>query len=124
MTPIATLDELADGALRLVRVGDAALILCQTEEGEVSAFDALCPHAGVHLVVSEHAIDGAIICPLHGARFSAATGQGLGKQAHLCITRYQVRVVEEIVFLDDARIIVARSPFTISSPRRPRGEWV
>jgi Rieske Fe-S protein len=50
---------------------DRELVITQPEPGEFRAFSQHCPHAGC--AASEFA-NGEIVCPCHGSRFSADTG--------------------------------------------------
>lgn len=53
---------------------DAKLIVSQPEEGTFVAFDSTCPHEGCR--VSDHQ-GGDLLCPCHGSRFDAGTGEVL-----------------------------------------------
>ena len=63
--------------LHLVRVKGRKVVV-GTLEGRLYAFEALCPHAGGPMELSE--CDGAIVsCPLHAWRFDLRDG---GKELH------------------------------------------
>ena len=53
------------------RVLDRELVLTQPEEGEFRGFSHYCPHAGCAVAEFDR---GEIICPCHGSRFSAESG--------------------------------------------------
>jgi nitrite reductase/ring-hydroxylating ferredoxin subunit len=55
------------GGLKMVKVAGRRVVVARLE-GELFAFDALCPHAGGPMELSE--VDGVIVsCPLHAWRF-------------------------------------------------------
>jgi nitrite reductase/ring-hydroxylating ferredoxin subunit len=63
--------------LHLVRVNGKKVVV-GTVAGQLYAFDALCPHAGGPMELSE--CDGAIVsCPLHAWRFDLQEG---GRELH------------------------------------------
>jgi len=51
--------------------GDPALVI-QPRAGTFLAFDAVCPHAGC--IVQYDNINKLFVCPCHGSRFNASTG--------------------------------------------------
>lgn len=56
--------------LHMVKVAGRPVVVCRLE-GELYAFDALCPHAGGPIELSE--IEGTIVsCPLHAWRFDVS----------------------------------------------------
>lgn len=52
-------------------MAEPAIVVTQPEQGVVKAFTAICTHEGC--LVAE-VVDNEIICPCHGARFSAVDG--------------------------------------------------
>lgn len=63
--------------LRLVKVNGRKVVIARLEDA-LYAFDALCPHAGGPMELSE--CQGAIVsCPLHAWRFDLMDG---GKELH------------------------------------------
>jgi Rieske Fe-S protein len=65
-------------------------------DGELTAFSAVCTHAGCDVVWN----DGEIRCPCHHARFDPATGEPVRGPARLPLT--PLEVVER-----DGKIVVA-----------------
>ena len=66
-------DELAEGAGRVVTVGGKSIAVFR-QEGRIIAVDAECPHEGAPL--QDGTIeDGCVVCPLHMYRFDAASGR-------------------------------------------------
>ena len=72
---VATLDDLAVGQMKMVKVGDTAVALVRSESG-VHAIDNACPHQGYGLVTGALA-DGIVTCQWHNWKFDAATGRCL-----------------------------------------------
>lgn len=72
----ALLDDLWEGEMRAVRVGDAELLLVNLGDGEVRAYDNRCPHAGSRL--SEGSLRATTLqCGAHLWEFDVRTGEGL-----------------------------------------------
>jgi len=65
-----------EGELREFKVADQ-IILIWCHEGEVHAFQGLCPHMKAHLVKGK--LEGTVLtCLAHGSRFDLMTGELLG----------------------------------------------
>src|SRR3954471_24277697 len=61
--------EFPDG-LKMIRVAGRKVVVARLE-GRIFAFDALCPHAGGPMELSE--VEGTIVsCPLHAWRFDCS----------------------------------------------------
>jgi len=72
---LAGFDEAPSGTLRGVRVGDHAVMLCNVA-GSIFAYHDSCPDTPLALSLGH--LDGdQIICPWHGCRFDARTGERL-----------------------------------------------
>ncbi len=72
---LATIDELPNGAMKEVEIGDRIIGLFNVD-GIISAIDGLCPHQGGPLV--EGTLEGSIVtCPWHGWQFDVRTGRTL-----------------------------------------------
>ncbi len=68
-------DELADGAMSVVRVDDHDLLVTRVA-GAYYISDAHCPH--LHGPLSKGELDGTVItCPWHGSKFDLADGRCL-----------------------------------------------
>ncbi len=72
---IAVLDEVPPGILRGVRVGDQAVLICNVA-GDIFAYHDGCPDTPLALSLGTLEAD-QIICPWHGCRFDARTGERL-----------------------------------------------
>jgi 3-phenylpropionate/trans-cinnamate dioxygenase ferredoxin subunit len=90
--PVLPLSELPPGSLREVRLDGRALLLVN-RDGEIHALAAQCPHAGGALAQGRLQ-DGALVCPLHGARFNPADGSVLRGPARAGLECYAVTVEE------------------------------
>jgi nitrite reductase/ring-hydroxylating ferredoxin subunit/uncharacterized membrane protein len=85
---VARRDELHEGQMKLVRVGDRRIVLARTDAG-YAAFDDRCSHRGASLA------DGVLIgstvqCLWHGSRFDGATGKATCGPAKQAIRTYKV----------------------------------
>ena len=88
--PVARVDEVAEGAVKVVRIEDQAIAVFRIG-GEYFAMDDVCTHDGGPL--AEGAIEGCEIeCPRHGARFDVRTGAALCLPAIESVTTYPVRI--------------------------------
>jgi len=71
----ATVDEVADGQMHLAEVDDRLVIIIR-ESDNYFCIDDVCTHDGGTL--SDGQLEGCqVICPRHGARFDAKTGDAL-----------------------------------------------
>jgi 3-phenylpropionate/trans-cinnamate dioxygenase ferredoxin subunit len=72
---VAGVDDLADGAMKSVKVEERYLLLAHVG-GRYYATDGRCPHMGGEL--SHGKLEGTIVtCPRHGSQFDLATGKVL-----------------------------------------------
>ena len=70
---VLDLDDLPDGAMRRVTLGDLDVLVAHTPEGIV-AVDDRCPHMAAPLSIG--GLDGCIVaCPLHEGRFDLCSGE-------------------------------------------------
>jgi anthranilate 1,2-dioxygenase ferredoxin component len=68
--------ELTDEKMLTARVGEWQVLVVRSGDG-LSAFNDCCPHQSARL--SEGRLRrGALMCPLHGARFDLASGRCVG----------------------------------------------
>jgi len=82
--------------LHVMNLGKRRIVIARLQ-GQLFAFDALCPHVQGPMECSE--IDGLIVsCPLHAWRFDLSKG---GKELHgyRDLETIEIMVVEERVFL-------------------------
>lgn len=70
--PMLSLNELPEGSMRRVTVGELDVLLVNTAKG-VFATDDRCPHMSAPLSIGD--LDGCIVsCPLHEGRFDLVSG--------------------------------------------------
>ena len=95
--PVATLASLKPGDVIGIEVDGIAMVLAR--DGDViHALQRRCLHRGGDLadgILSR----GHLICPVHGWRFSAATGRH-DQASDVCLVRYATRVVGDQIEVD------------------------
>jgi nitrite reductase (NADH) small subunit len=110
-------DELsADGAIRMVEVGNAKIAIIRTPEGGVHAVADRCPHRGARfsdggkirklvtgptsgeyeVVAGEYVVQ----CPFHGFEFSVDDGACPADPSHTRVRCYDVSVEDGVVVLN------------------------
>ena len=93
----AALADLADNAAFATKLGNRPIALYRLD-GKIHALDDVCTHA-LALLSQGFIEDGAVECPLHGARFDIATGRCLSPPATVDLRTYAVRVEGGEVFV-------------------------
>ncbi len=95
---IAPKNDLKDGELRAVSVGETELVLARAE-GHVTAFQAHCPHNGAPL--AKGVLSGSrLVCPWHHACFSAQTGDLLEPPALDALVRFEIIHEGDALFVE------------------------
>lgn len=84
-------DSIWDGEMEAFDVGDDEVLLLKVN-GEIRAYDGICPHQGVSLVEGELE-NGVLTCRAHEWQFDALTGEGLNPRGSRLI-RHDVRIDE------------------------------
>jgi apoptosis-inducing factor 3 len=85
--------------MRVVEVLDKKILLLHTLDGQWSAFDANCPHAGAPL--EKGALCGSrLICPWHKACFDASDGAVLEPPSLESLRSYFLEISEEEIRID------------------------
>ncbi|HVZ36709.1 MAG TPA: Rieske 2Fe-2S domain-containing protein [Polyangiaceae bacterium] len=89
------LDELWEGEMLGLRVGDADVLLVNLGEGGIQAYENRCPHARARL--SEGLLSaGTVRCAVHHWEFDLRTGNGINPRT--CrLRRYAVRIEDGLV---------------------------
>src|SRR5512137_1451005 len=101
---VAKVDEIEEGKVKVVRVGDTPIGLTKVD-GEFFAFADVCTHDDGP--VAEGELDEYIIeCPRHGAKFDIRTGKVKQLPAVTPIPVFAVRV-------DGDRVLVSKKPITM-----------
>jgi nitrite reductase/ring-hydroxylating ferredoxin subunit len=86
--------DLAEGAITVHGVGGWQVLLARSE-GALVAINDRCTHQAARLSTGRIR-RGAVMCPLHGARFDLADGRCLGG-AYAPVRRFEVRVADGMV---------------------------
>lgn len=93
-----TLDEVWEGEMAEVEVGEHLVLLVGVEGGEVRAFQAVCPHQDIPLC--EGKFDGRVLmCRAHQWTFDAKTGLGINP-GDCKLAQYPVKLDGEDVLVD------------------------
>lgn len=92
---VAKTNEIEEGKVKVVRVGDAPVGVTLVD-GEYFAFADVCTHDDGP--VAEGELDDTVIeCPRHGARFDIRTGRALSLPAVVPIPVYAVEVDGDVI---------------------------
>ena len=94
---VAALADLADDAALPAKLGNRRIALYRLD-GKIYALDDVCTHA-LALLSQGFIENGAVECPLHGARFDIATGRCLMPPATVDLRTYAVRIEDGEVFV-------------------------
>lgn len=91
---LVDVDELWDNEMESFDIGDAEVLLVKVD-GQIRAYDGLCPHQSSPLVEGRFE-DGVVTCRAHEWQFDALTGDGVNPR-DTCLRRHDVRVVDGVV---------------------------
>ncbi len=91
---VARTDELADGARKIVAVGEYEVLVVNVG-GEYFAIEDVCTHDGNELSDGE-LVGHTVECSRHGARFDLRTGRGTFPAVQP-VTTFPVRVEGDVV---------------------------
>jgi len=94
---VCAVSALVDGMAKSFTIGDQIILLAKWE-GQIHALSGECTHDGNDLDGSTVA-DGQIECPRHGAKFDIMTGNVLRMPAVVGLSKYEVKVIEDQVFV-------------------------
>ncbi|MET3471462.1 nitrite reductase/ring-hydroxylating ferredoxin subunit [Novosphingobium sp. 1529] len=92
--PIGSADHIAEGQASVHAVGGWQVLLTRHEDAIVAVNDR-CTHAAARLSTGRIR-RGALMCPLHGARFDLADGHCIGG-AYPSLRRFPVRESDGVV---------------------------
>ena len=91
---VASKDEVAEGAVLGVRVGEREIALYHLPGGEFHATDNVCTHE--FALLSEGWLEnGCIECPLHAAQFDVRTGKAMCAPADVDLQVFELKVEGE-----------------------------
>lgn len=95
-TTLISADQIPLGQGRCVLLGGRKVAVFRLRSGQVYAVDAVCPHRGGPL--SDGLADsGAVVCPLHGYKFSLSDGRG--QDNDLRIGHYRAELRAGIIYV-------------------------
>ncbi len=96
---ICALEDIKPGKSIRVKVGEVAIAIVRTPNGDVKALDDKCSHGEISL--SEGFIDNETIeCWAHGAKFDLNTGKPLSLPAYEPVATYEVLIENGDIFLE------------------------
>ncbi len=96
---ICPVEDIKPGRAIRVKVGDHAIAIARTKNGDVKAIDDKCSHGEISL--SEGFVDNETIeCWAHGAKFSLETGAPLSLPAYEPVPVYDILIENDEIFLD------------------------
>ena len=96
---ICALEDIKPGKSIRVKVGEVAIAIVRTPNGDVKALDDKCSHGEISL--SEGFIDNETIeCWAHGAKFDLNTGKPLSLPAYEPVATYEVLIDNGDIFLE------------------------
>lgn len=95
--PVAGDDELGEGELHGVSVGEVPVLLVRLD-GHVYALGRICTHEYADLAEGRIE-DGCVVCPLHGSKFDLRTGAVLTLPAIEPEPSYEVLVENRVVYV-------------------------
>ncbi|ROZ52964.1 isoprene monooxygenase ferredoxin [Rhodococcus sp. WS1] len=87
-------DELWDNEMESFDLGDDEVLVLKVD-GEVRAYDGICPHQSISLVEGEFE-NGVVTCRAHEWQFDALTGAGVNPR-DTCLHKHDVRIVDGVI---------------------------
>jgi toluene monooxygenase system ferredoxin subunit len=95
---VATLDDLWEGDMTEIELNGQDILLVWPEGGEVTAYQAVCPHQDIPLV--EGKLDGCtLMCRAHQWTFDGHTGEGINP-GDCRLARYPVKLEGDDIYVD------------------------
>ena len=96
---ICALEDIKPGKSIRVKVGDNAIAIVRTPNGDVKALDDKCSHGEISL--SEGFIDNDTIeCWAHGAKFDLNTGKPLSLPAYEPVATYEILIDNNDIYVE------------------------
>src|SRR4051812_24559829 len=89
---IADAESLWDGEMEAYDVGEAEVLLVKID-GELHAYDGICPHQSISLIEGELE-NGLLTCRAHEWQFDAVSGVSVNPVGE-CLARHDVRVSDD-----------------------------
>jgi toluene monooxygenase system ferredoxin subunit len=101
-------DTIFEGGMRLVIADQHVIILAWPLNGEISAFQGVCPHTNYPLETAD--FDGEVLtCPLHNWTWNLHTGDPIHPQ-ECALAQYPVKVEEGVVYIDTEGVAPLLAP--------------
>jgi toluene monooxygenase system ferredoxin subunit len=101
-TRVCKADSIDEGGTRLVIADTQLILLAWPDDGELKAFQGVCPHTNSPL--EEAGFDGRVLsCPVHNWTWDASTGTPLHPKES-ALAEYPVKIEQGIVYIDTAGI--------------------
>ena len=92
---VCEVDDIWEGDMEVFKVEGRDVLIVHTEEGQIRAFDAICPHQEMSLEDGDFE-DCVITCPVHQWQFNADSGLGVNPEG-VALTKYASIVEDGIV---------------------------
>ncbi len=97
-TRVCKAETVAEGGMRLVIADSHLIVLAWPDNGEIRAFQGVCPHSNTPL--NEAEFDGTILtCPLHHWTWDLNSGAPVEPQES-ALAEYPVKVEDGVVYID------------------------
>ncbi len=87
---VCGVDDLWDGEMEAFDVNGQEVLIVK-HDGQVMAYDAICPHQSVSLAEGALTEDGLIICRAHHWQFRASCGSGVNPSTAR-LTRFALKI--------------------------------
>ena len=90
--------DLAEGTMSAVDLRGTHILLSKIG-GEISAVSGTCTHEETDLGLG-FVIEDRVVCPLHLSQFELKTGQVVNPPAEVSLKRFNVKVLEDTIFIE------------------------
>lgn len=95
---VCTLDDVWEGEMMEFKVDQHVIVLMGLEEGEITAFQGMCPHQDIRM--AEGKFDGkSLMCRAHQWTFNARTGLGINP-SDCRLAQYPIKIDGDDVLVD------------------------
>ena len=96
------LEDIWAGDTQLFKVGGAKVLLVHTDDGSLTAIQAMCPHQAVSL--AEATLSGRVLkCPMHLWEMDVVSGKGVNP-GHAQLAMYPIQIRDGCVYVSTAGI--------------------
>ena len=97
--PVARLDELPIGTMKMVQVDGTDILIVHDNDGHLHATQGICTHE--YFELDKGFLTGnTLTCALHLSRFDLETGEALDPPAELPLAKYPVTVEDGQIVLE------------------------